>query len=324
VVLATDLDAAVAEAWRHDMPHPALGVMAPREIALVEPAAWADALSAADIVAVAISSQGLEPVLRTAAPSVRADAIWVLATKGWQVETLRAPSEVAASVLGEARPIVTLAGPGIAAEILTGSPTAMLCASADADARRTVAAALRSAAMLTVTTSDVIGAENASAYKNVAAIAVGIAEGLAQRFIERAYVRAFANARAAMFAQGMVDMVRLVEAKGGHASTVIGLAGAGDLYVTCVGGRNGRFGQLLGSGTTPEQALRSIGSTVEGVPNTAAALRLAYQLSVDLPTARAVDLALHGQLTQDSGTEQMRRLFETTLRTPSGLLETAA
>lgn len=323
VVLATDLDAAVTEAWRHGTPHPALGVVAPREIALVEPAAWADALSAADIVAVAVSSQGLEPVLATAAGHVRADAIWVLATKGWQVETMRAPSEVAVAALGVARPVVTLAGPGIAAEILTGSPTALLCASADPDARRRVADVFRSQAMLTVTTSDVVGAETASAYKNVAAIAVGIAEGLAERFIERAYVREFANARAAMFAQGMIDMLRLAEAKGGHASTVIGLAGAGDLYVTCVGGRNGRFGQLLGSGSTPEQALRSIGSTVEGVPNTTAALRFASQYSIDLPTARAVDLALHAQLTQDDGTEQMRRLFETTLRTPSGILELA-
>ncbi len=321
VVLATELDAAVTEAWRHGTPHPALGVVPPREIALVEPTSWDGALPGAEIVAVAVASQGLEAVLSTAARHVRADAIWVLATKGWQVETMRAPSEVAASILGQDRPIVTLAGPGIAAEILTGSPTALLCASPDADARRIVAGVLRSPAMLTVTSSDVIGAETASAYKNVAAIAVGIAEGLAGRFIERAYVRAFANARAAMFAQGMIDMLRLAEAKGGHASTVVGLAGAGDLYVTCVGGRNGRFGQLLGSGAPPEQALRSIGSTVEGVPNTAVALRFADQYSIDLPTARAVDLALRRELTHEDGMEQMRGLFATTLRNAGDVME---
>jgi glycerol-3-phosphate dehydrogenase (NAD(P)+) len=185
-----------------------------------------------------------------------------------------------------------------------------------------VARTLASQSMLTVTTSDVAGAETASAYKNVAAIAVGIAEGLAERFIERAYVREFANARAAMFAQGMIDMVRLAEAKGGNSTTVLGLAGSGDLYVTCVGGRNGRFGQLLGSGATPEQALQSIGSTVEGVVNTEVALMLADRYGIELRAARAVDLALHRQLTHEDGTEQMRRLFATALQTPSDLLET--
>jgi glycerol-3-phosphate dehydrogenase (NAD(P)+) len=295
--------------------------MLPRDVALVEPDQWAEALSAADIIAVAVASDGLESVLSAAARHAHANAVWVLATKGWQRETLQTPSEVACTILGNARPVVTVAGPGIAAEIVTGSPTALLCASRDAGARRMVARVLTSPSMLTATTSDVAGAETASAYKNVAAIAVGIAEGLAERFIERAYVREFANARAAMFAQGMIDMVRLAEARGGHASTVLGLAGSGDLYVTCVGGRNGRFGQLLGSGATSEQALRSIGSTVEGVANTAAALRLAEQYSIDLPTARAVDLALHGQLTQEDGMEQMRRLFATTLRSTGDVLE---
>ena len=317
VVLATEHDHPVVQAWRQGAPHPALGVVLDRDIAIIEPAGWETALADADMVAVAVASQGLQPVLSMAAPYVSQDAVWMLATKGWQTETLRAPSEVAAAILGLAGSVVTLAGPGIAAEIVAGSPTALLCASRDADARRRVAQALSAPSMLVVTTSDVAGAETASAYKNVAAIAVGIAEGLSKRFIESAFVRAFANARAAMFAQGMIDMVHLAEARGGQASTVVGLAGSGDLYVTCVGGRNGRFGQLLGSGATPEQALRSIGSTVEGVANTAVALGLADRYSIDLPTARAVDMALHRHLTEEDGMEQMRRLFTTTLRSGS-------
>ncbi len=314
-ILATELDGAAAEAWRRGAPHPASGVVLPREIAMVEPPGWDRALAGAEIVVVAVATEGLRPVLATAARHTSADAVFVLATKGWQAETMQAPSEVAAATLGLTRPIVTLAGPAIAAEILTGSPTALLCASRDTDARRLVARVLLAPSMHVVTTSDVVGAETASAFKNVAAIAIGIAEGLAKRFIERAYVSAFTNARAAMFAQGMMDMVRLVEARGGHANTVMGLAGAGDLYVTCIGGRNGRFGQLLGSGVTPEQALQSIGSTVEGVVNTAVALRLAERYSVDLPTARAVDLALHQGLTDEDGMEQIRRLFLTTMHT---------
>jgi glycerol-3-phosphate dehydrogenase (NAD(P)+) len=253
-------------------------------------------------------------VIAAAAAHTRGNAVWVLATTGWQPGTLLTPSQVAVQVLGDATPVVTLAGPAIAAEIVVGSPTALLCASSDPEARRLVARTLSAPSMLTLTTSDVAGAETASAFKNVVAIAVGIGQGLSERFIESAFVRAFANVRAAIFAQGMVDMVDLAEASGGRASTVVGLAGSGDLYVTCVGGRNGRFGQLLGSGASPAQALRTIGSTVEGVASTAAALELAVRHAVDLPTARAVDLALREGLTGEHALEQLRRLFVATLR----------
>jgi len=266
-------------------------------------------------VLVAVSSSGLQPVIAAAAPHTRPGTVWVLATKGWEPDTLLTPSQVAAKVLGDAAPVVTLAGPGIAAEIVVGSPTALLFASRDPEARRLAARTLSAPSMLTLTTSDVVGAETASAFKNVVAIAVGIGQGLSERFMESAFVRAFANVRAAMFAQGMVDMVGLAEASGGRASTVVGLAGSGDLYVTCVSGRNGRFGQLLGSGASTAQALRTIGSTVEGMANTTAALDLAARYTIDLPTARAVDLALREELTDEHAMEQLRHLFEATLRT---------
>ena len=146
--------------------------------------------------------------------------------------------------------------------------------------------------MSTIATDDVVGAETGAAYKNVVAVAVGMCEGFSERLVERASVHAFANARAAVFALGMIDMVRLAEQLGGRAGTVLGLAGAGDLYVTCLGGRNGQFGRLLGAGQTPEQARTTIGSTVEGVVNCAAALALASRESIDLPSARAVEAAL--------------------------------
>jgi glycerol-3-phosphate dehydrogenase (NAD(P)+) len=304
----------VLRAWRRGEPHPALGVTFPPGLGMVEPDGWRPALAVADIVLVAVSSQGLQRMLEAARPHVPPGTIWVLATKGWQPESLQTPSEVAAAALGPAAPVVTIAGPGMAAEIVAGSPTALLCASRDADARRRVAHALTTPLMLVVTTSDVAGAETASAFKNVAAIAIGIAEGMSDRFIESAFVRTFANARAAMFAQGMTDMVRLVEARGGSMSTVMGLAGSGDLYVTCVGGRNGRFGRLLGAGSTPEQAVRAIGSTVEGVPNTVAALSLAARSSIELPTAQMVDLALHRQLTDDHAMDLILGMFSGTVR----------
>ena len=194
-------------------------------------------------------------------------------------------------MLGDA-PVVSLAGPALAAEILAGSPTGLLCASRDQQARRCAAEVLASPTTAVFTTSDVAGAETAAAFKNVVAVAVGLAEGLSDRLGESGLVATFANARAAVFARGMMDMLALVEAQGGRAATVLGLAGAGDLYVTCGHGRNGRFGRLLGSGATVEGAIRSIGSTVEGVANTAPALLLAARTRLDLPSARVVELAL--------------------------------
>jgi glycerol-3-phosphate dehydrogenase (NAD(P)+) len=158
--------------------------------------------------------------------------------------------------------------------------------------------------------------ETASAYKHVVAIAVGICEGLVDRLGQSAIVHSPANARAAVFAQGMVDMARLAGAKGGRPSTLLGLAGTGDLFVTSLGGRNGRFGRLLGAGHSPEQALRVIGSTVEGVANTAVAIDLAKRLSLHLPTAEAVDMALHRGLLDDLGLIVLRELRRSRDRPP--------
>jgi glycerol-3-phosphate dehydrogenase (NAD(P)+) len=202
---------------------------------------------------------------------------------------------------------VSLAGPALAAEVVAGAPTAFVFAAHDAELGKRVARSLRSNTTATVVTDDVVGAETASAYKNVVAIAVGMCEGLSERFAESALNRTFANGRAAVFAQGMTDMVRLVEAKGGRASTVLGLAGAGDLYVTCLGGRNGRFGRLVGAGATPEQALKAIGSTVEGIAK--AALALASKLMIDLPTARTVDFLLREEIAGQEGFQRLLALF---------------
>jgi glycerol-3-phosphate dehydrogenase (NAD(P)+) len=262
------------------------------------------------VVFVAVSSAGLRRVLSQAARIGAPGATWVLATKGWEQDTLQTPSQVAAEVLGDV-PVVSLAGPALAAEILAGSPTGILCASRDQRARRCAAAALAAPAVAVFTTSDVAGAETAAAFKNVVAVAVGLAEGMSDRFGQSALVASFANARAAVFARGMLDMTALAEAQGGRVATVLGLAGAGDLYVTCQHGRNGRFGRLLGSGATVEGAIRSIGSTVEGVASTAAALRLAARAQLDLPTARVVDLALTQDLTGERVSDQLRDLFLT-------------
>jgi glycerol-3-phosphate dehydrogenase (NAD(P)+) len=308
VLLATDKDEAVVDMWRQGLPHPSLRMPFHQCVRCVPAGEWAQALPGASVVFVAVSSTGLRAVLTQAARIGAPGAVWVLATKGWEQDTLLTPTQVAREVLGHV-PVVALAGPVLAAEILAGSPTGILCASRDRRARRAAAAVLASPAVALFTTSDVAGAETAAAFKNVVAVGVGIAEGLSDRFGESALVASFANARAAVFARGMLDMAALVESQGGRAATLLGLAGAGDLYVTCQHGRNGRFGRLLGSGATVEGAIRSIGSTVEGVANTAAALRLAARADLDLPTARAVDLALTQDLTGERVSDRLWDLF---------------
>jgi len=309
-LLATDHDEAVVDRWRRGLPHPSLQLRFHHQVRCLPAEEWADVLPDATIVFVAVSSAGLRRVLSQAARIGAPDATWVLATKGWAQDTLETPSQVAASVLGNV-PVVSLAGPALAAEILAGSPTGLLCASKDRQARRRAAAALTSPTTAVFTTSDVAGAETAAAFKNVVAVAVGLAEGLSDRLTEGGLVDTFANASAAVFARGMLDMQALVEAQGGRVATVLGLAGAGDLYVTCQHGRNGRFGRLLGSGATVEGAIRSIGSTVEGVASTAPALQLAARARLDLPSARVVELALREDLTGERVSDRLRDLFLT-------------
>jgi glycerol-3-phosphate dehydrogenase (NAD(P)+) len=310
VLLATDHDAAAHAAWREGAPHPALQVPFSSLLCLA-PEDWDAGLTDVDAVIVAVSSPGLEPVL-SRARDLASPGLWLLVTKGWQAGSLRRPSEVAEAVLGGA-PVASLAGPALAAELVVGGPTGLLVASRHHDARRFAADLLEGPATAVFTSSDVAGAETSSAYKNVVAVAVGLAEGLAQRFTESAVSRSFANARAALFARGLMDMAALVESQGGRPGTVLGLAGAGDLYVTCAQGRNGRFGRLLGEGSTVAGAMRSIGSTVEGVPNTAAALALAQRAGLELPTGRIVDRALRGEFADGGAPERLREVFAAAL-----------
>jgi glycerol-3-phosphate dehydrogenase (NAD(P)+) len=313
VLLATQWDGAVVDAWRAGEPHPALGLRLHDKIECRPHDEWDDVLPDADLIIVALASTGLKEALEDVVPRARPDAAWAIVTKGWQEHTLESPSRIIGSLVGSDDRVVAVAGPGLAPEIAVGLPTALVCAGRDPELTRQVARVLRGRSLTTVTTDDVIGAETCSAYKNVVAIAVGMCEGFTQRMPERAYVSQFANARAVVFAQGLVDMVRLSQALGGRAETVLGLAGSGDLYVTCTGGRNGRFGRMLGAGQTPEQALNAIGSTVEGVPNCRAALELGAKLSVELPTARIVEGALKNEFSDQAGAAQLTRAFATAL-----------
>lgn len=299
-LLGTRFDDATIEACRSGRPHPALGISLDPTIDCRPHGKWGAVLRNTERVVLAVSSDGLAGMVAEVAPLSRTNVVWAIATKGWDGESLRLPSEVVSAVLGSADRVAVLGGPALAPELVAGAPTAMVCASVDADVAKEVATTLEHVGVSATVTDDVTGVEIGAAYKNVTAIAVGMCEGLTERLPESVYIHRFANARAAIFARGLLDMSALAQALGGRSATILGLAGAGDLYVTSLGGRNGNFGRLLGSGQTPDQAQATIGSTVEGIANTAAALAVAQRVGVDLPAARAVASVLNGQLSPET------------------------
>lgn len=309
-LLGTNFDDVSIDACRLGLPHPALGVMLAASIGCHTYGEWADVLPDADRIVLGVSSDGLADVAVKVARSARPDALFVVATKGWDPATLRAPSEVLAAAGIEPERVVVLGGPALAPEIVARAPTAMVCACSRSANAEAVAATLEAGGVSASTTDDVAGVEIAAAYKNVTAIAVGMCEGLSERLPESVFVHRFANARSAVFAQGLNDMVTLCGARGGRIETIAGLAGAGDLYVTCLGGRNGSMGKLLGSGQTAEQAEKTIGSTVEGVANTRAALAIADELGVRLPAAEAVNAVLSGDASSEDAIAGMLRALQ--------------
>jgi len=288
-ILATEYDGPFVNAHLNGEPHPALGVHLPDGIAIVDPESWPDALTQAEVLVLAVATAGLVPTVQKAAPFTPGDCVWAIATKGWDETTLRSAATVVGDELGDEGRVVAVVGPSLAKEIAVGVPTAVVCASTDASNARRVAELFDSPHFRTYTSSDVAGVEVGAIMKNVVAIGCGLCDGLADEF----GVEAMTNAKAFVFSRGLVEMGRMARALGGKAETILGLAGAGDLFVTVLGGRNGRFGRLVGSGRTPEQALEEMNTTVEGYANARAAVALADKLDLDLPVVDIVAKVVH-------------------------------
>jgi glycerol-3-phosphate dehydrogenase (NAD(P)+) len=177
-------------------------------------------------------------------------------------------------------PVVALSGPSFAMEVANGQPTAVVAASIDALAAERVQRALSSDVFRVYTHDDVTGVELGGALKNVMAVATGIAEGLGLGF----------NSRAALITRGLAEMTRLGVSLGANQATFAGLAGLGDLVLTCTGAlsRNRALGIEVGKGKTLEQALEGKDTVAEGVLNTISAHALAERQGVDMPIVRAV------------------------------------
>jgi len=238
-----------------------------------------DALGGAELVIYVAPSHALRDVVASGARAVRTDAVLVVASKGIERESLEIMSDVVGDTL-PAHAVVALSGPTFAAEVAHGQPTAVVAASRDLIAAATVQRALSSEVFRVYTHDDVVGVELGGALKNVMAVATGIAEGLGLGF----------NSRAALITRGLAEMTRLGVALGASQATFAGLAGLGDLVLTCTGAlsRNRALGIEIGEGRTLEQALAGKDTVAEGVLNTISARALAEREGVDMPIVHAV------------------------------------
>lgn len=301
-ILATPFDGAFIDAYRRRVPHPGTGTPFP-EVPLHEVDGWAAPLAEAEAVIIAVSTNGLTATVDRILGSIHADALWIVATKGWEGSTLRSAAAVVAARIGDEKRVVALVGPSLATEIAGGVPTAVVCASVERRSAERVAEMFDSPLFSAYVSDDVAGVEIGAALKNVIAVGIGMCDGLAPAF----HSAELTNTKAFIFSRGLVEMAALAKAVGGRAETVLGLAGAGDLFVTALAGRNARFGALVGAGWTPEQALEQMRTTVEGYANGRAAVALADSYRLDLPVIRTIAHVLYDGL---GPREAIVRLFE--------------
>lgn len=238
----------------------------------------------ADLVLVAVPSEFCREVYGRLAPLLRAEAIVVSATKGIEIDTLLRMSQVAAQRAPGCR-LAVLSGPSFALEVAQGQPTAVVVASSDLEVAEIVQRAVSSPTLRAYSSDDVVGVELAGALKNVIAIASGIVGGLGYGH----------NTLAALITRGLAEISRLAGALGGRPDTLAGLAGLGDLVLTCTGGlsRNRRLGQELGRGRSLTEALASTSMVAEGVRTTLAACALAQGAGTQMPIAEQMRAVLY-------------------------------
>jgi glycerol-3-phosphate dehydrogenase (NAD(P)+) len=244
------------------------------------------AVAGAELLLAAVPTGGLRPLMRSLADlDWRGPLIWVC--KGFEEGTGLLPHEVVEAILPDI-PSGVLSGPSFALEVAKGLPTALTLASHHRILTGDIAAALHGGSLRVYTSSDVVGVELGGAVKNVIAIAAGISDGLGFGF----------NARAALITRSAAEITRLGLAMGGQLETFMGLAGMGDLILTCTGelSRNRQVGLRLAGGETLASILGTLGHVAEGVTSTRETLHLAARHGVDMPITRAVYAILYENL----------------------------
>jgi glycerol-3-phosphate dehydrogenase (NAD(P)+) len=245
----------------------------------IEPDLQSSVAGVNDII-ISVPSHALRDTLSHINPLLGKEARVCWATKGFELHTGKLPHQVAREVLGEGRPMAVLSGPTFAKEVGEGLPTAMTVAATDEEFARQLAAALSGENFRAYTSNDIVGVEVGGAVKNVLAIGAGISDGLGFG----------ANTRIALINRGLVEMTRLGVALGASQETFMGLAGMGDLVLTCTDdlSRNRRMGLALASGLKVEEAQHEIQQVVEGVLAAEAVKEVADRLGVEMPICQQI------------------------------------
>lgn len=238
----------------------------------------------ADHWLLAVPSHAFKAMLDLLKPHWRPGVDLISAAKGFSPDGARMPHEIVAAEWPEAR-FVAISGPTFAREVGLGMPSALTIASSDQELATSVAALFHGTGMRAYTSDDVVGVAVGGGVKNVIAIAVGAADGLGLG----------ANTRVLLITRGLSEMSRLAEALGGKTETMMGLAGIGDLVLTCTDdqSRNRRFGKALGRGDDLKSAEAAIGQVVEGRRNAVEVHTLAARHGVDMPISTEVFKVLH-------------------------------
>ncbi len=243
------------------------------------------AVSRVDDLLLCVPSHVFRQTLSTISPllSSRARVAW--ATKGLEPGNHRLLHEVAKELLGDEVPLAVVSGPTFAREVALGLPAAVTIAANDTRFASDLASRLHSGSFRPYTSDDLVGVGIGGAVKNVLAIAAGIADGLGFG----------ANTRAALITRGLAEMMRLNDALGGRRETLMGLAGLGDLLLTCTDdqSRNRRLGLRLGEGWALERAKGSIDQVIEGIQAAREVHELAREHQIDMPISEQVYLVLH-------------------------------
>ena len=240
------------------------------------------------VVVLATPSFAVRTTAAQAGPLLAPGAVLVSVSKGVEKDTSLTLTDVIAQEVGEGHPVVALSGPSHAEEVSRGVPTAVVAASRDQTAAELVQDIFMNPRFRVYATDDVVGVELGAALKNVIALCAGVSDGLGLGD----------NTKAMLMTRGLTEIARLGEAMGGRKETFAGLAGIGDLIVTCTSmhSRNRRCGIAIGKGTPPQQAVKEVGMVVEGYYAAANAKALADKLGVEMPiTAAAYQVLYEGK-----------------------------
>lgn len=285
VLWASEFDRRVLPVLLERRRHPALPEFLPESLTVLGPDRLEEAADGLEVAVMGAHAGGARSLARIVMEGCGRLPLVVGVAKGLEPKTLSRMSEVYAQEIGHER-VISVGGPCLAPEVAEGLPSGVVFASAHRQSAEVAAGAFRSSTYHVTITDDLPGVEYSMVAKNPAAIGLGILDGLG-----KGVGFEYRNAKAALFTQACAELVRLVVALGGRAETATGLAGLGDVLVTMLGGRNRLFGELIGAGVPPKDALQDLtakGMTVEGVDSSQEVAELVEGKGLSLPFLQQV------------------------------------